>query len=129
MRFGGVGLLAQTWANKLSPARAVASLLDSLLLGPDSHVHVLTWVGESVVFSHFAGPVAGRLERIAFVARGQPCWPCWQGCVCALFAVSPDAGSSMGRIACQVDLATRTGNRPCTLVEHALTLSASQGDI
>ena len=50
MRFGGVGLLAQTWANKLSPARAVGSLLDSLLLGPDSRVHVLTWVGESVVF-------------------------------------------------------------------------------
>ena len=59
MRFGGVGLLAQTWANKLSPARAVGSLLDSLLLGPDSRVHVLTWVGESVVFSHFAGLVAG----------------------------------------------------------------------
>ena len=70
MRFGGVGLLAQTWANKLSPARAIASLLDSLLLGPDSRGHVLTWVGESVVFSHFAGPVAGRLERIAFVGKG-----------------------------------------------------------
>ena len=83
MRFGGVGLLAQTWANKLSPARAVASLLDSLLLGPDSRVHVLTWVGESVVFftlcracgggvwgaSHLlrGGSHAGLVGRVAFV--------------------------------------------------------------
>ena len=70
MRFGGVGLLAQTWANKLSPARATGSLLDSLLLGPDSRVHVLTWVGESVVFFTLCRACGGGVWGASHLLRG-----------------------------------------------------------